>query len=34
MQTKKISDWRIPAVLWNKMISYASKEIYFKEYNI
>ena len=29
MQTKKMSGWKIAAVLWNKMISYATKEIYF-----
>ena len=36
MRTKKMSGWRITAVLYNKMISYASKEIIFRDiiYNL
>ena len=34
MQAKKMSRCRIAAVLWQKMIFYASKEIYFQEFNL
>ena len=34
MRTKKTSGLEVGAVLWNKMITYTSKEIYFQEYNM